>query len=88
MEIEFDPGKNAVNQKKHGISLLCAESFEWETASIQNDDHVSYGEQRFKATGFIGDQTYVLVFCQRNEKIRVISLRKALPREVRRYANH
>jgi hypothetical protein len=34
------------------------------------------------------DRIHVFVFCLRGEKIRAINLRKALPREARRYANH
>ena len=88
MKIVFDPAKDAINQKRHGVSLALAESFEWETSVLREDDRTAYGEQRFEATGFIGDQIYVLVFCLRGEEIRPISLRKALPREARRYANH
>ncbi|MCL2161724.1 MAG: BrnT family toxin [Betaproteobacteria bacterium] len=88
MEITFDPAKNAENRKRHGVSLSQARSFEWETSVLREDDRASYGERRFEATGFIGDQIYVFVFCLRDEKIRAISLRKALPREARRYANH
>ncbi|MCC2595040.1 BrnT family toxin [Pusillimonas sp. MFBS29] len=34
MDIVFDPQKNQVNLAKHGISLLEAESLEWETAVV------------------------------------------------------
>ena len=90
MKITFDPAKNAMNQKKHGVSLVLAESFELETSVLREDNRAHYGEQRFEATGLIGDQIYVFVFCLRDddEEIRAISLRKALPREARRYANH
>jgi uncharacterized DUF497 family protein len=88
MKIEFDRAKNAVNQKKHGVSLALAESFEWERAVFHEDDRERYDEQRFEATGFIGDAIYVLVFCHRGDRIRPISLRKARPREARKYANH
>jgi hypothetical protein len=41
------------------------------------------------ATGLIAQRVHVLIFCFRETKIRLISLRKANPREVKRYArNH
>ncbi len=37
-------------------------------------------------TGYIGHRLHVMVFCLRAETVRVISLRKANPREVKIYA--
>ncbi|MDR1709498.1 MAG: BrnT family toxin [Candidatus Accumulibacter sp.] len=89
MDIEFDPAKDAKNRRKHGVSLALAEDFEWETAVWREDDRDDdYGEQRFEVTGLIGDQVHVFVFCLRGEAIRAISLRRAIPKEARRYANH
>jgi uncharacterized DUF497 family protein len=88
MEIEFDPAKDTQNIEKHGVSLALAEAFELESAVWREDDREDHGEQRFSAIGFIRDRIHVLVFSLRGEKIRVISLRRALPREARRYANH
>lgn len=39
----------------------------------------------FEATGFIGTRLHIVVFCIRNNAIRIISLRKANSREVRAY---
>jgi uncharacterized DUF497 family protein len=88
MKIEFDPAKDAENLKSHGVSLTLAESFEWEIASIREDNRDAYGEQRFEATSFIGDRVFIFVFCLRGEHVRAISLRRAEPWEARRYANH
>ena len=85
MNYEFDPAKDESNLDKHGLSLADAEGFEWETAVIREDARKQYAEQRFEATGLIGDRLYVLVYCLRGDVVRVISLRKANPREVKRY---
>jgi uncharacterized DUF497 family protein len=50
------------------------------------DNRRHYAETRFRATGLIEQRVYVLVFCFRETKIRLISLRKANLREVKRYA--
>jgi len=87
MASEYDPAKNALNQRKHGVSLALAESFEWDTAQIEEDTRFDYPEQRFEATGYIGRYLYILIYCWRGESARFISLRRANKREERRYAN-
>ena len=86
MEIEFDPAKEARNLKKHGISLSEVERFEWGSAYVYPDDK-HHDEIRECAIGYIDNHLYYLVFVERFEKIRLISLRRATPKEVRRYAN-
>jgi hypothetical protein len=85
--IEFDAGKDAVNRDKHGISLARAADFEFETANISLDIRRAYAEERYQALGYIRDRLHVLVFTLRNDRVRAISLRKANPREVRRYVH-
>jgi len=86
MQIEYDPAKDASNRRKHGVSLYEAVRFEWDTAHIEEDTRHDYGEQRFKATGYIGQRLYVLIFCMRGNTPRTISLRRAEKYEERRYA--
>lgn len=85
MEIIFDPAKNQSNIVKHGVSLVAANDFEWDEAIYDIDDRKDYGEVRQCAIGPIGDRLYVVVFVVRNEAFRIISLRKANSREVKRY---
>jgi uncharacterized DUF497 family protein len=86
MDYEFDPAKDESNLDKHGLSLADAEGFEWETAVVREDTRKQYDEQRLEATGYIGDRLHVMIYCRRRDAIRVISLRKANPREMKRYA--
>ena len=85
MDYEFDPAKDESNMDKHGLSLADADGFEWETAVVRDDARKRYAEPRFEATGLIGIRLHVLVFCIRADVVRVISLRKANSREVKRY---
>lgn len=85
MKYEFDPAKDEGNLDKHGLSLADAEGFEWDAAEIQEDTRRQYAEQRFEATGLIGDRLHVMIYCLRSDAVRVISLRRANSREVKRY---
>jgi len=86
MEYEFDPNKNVTNIAKHGLPLTAVEFFEWDTAQIREDDRYDYSEQRFEATGYIGQHLYVLLYCLNDDTTRVFSLRRAEKYEERRYA--
>ncbi len=86
MHYEFDPIKDKGNLHKHGLSLVSAEDFEWETAVVGEDTRKQYAEPRLQAIGYIGDRLHVMVFCLRTDAVRVISLREANAREVKSYA--
>jgi uncharacterized protein len=86
MPIVFDPHKDSVNYQKHGVSLAEADRFEWDTAVVWADLRQDYGENRHIAIGYIGLRLYVLVFVEREPETRIISLRKANQREIKRYA--
>ena len=82
--IEFDPAKDRANRAKHGISL--ARAREMKVFAILEDDRLDYGEQRFRAFGAIDDNLHCLVFAERKDVLRVISLRRAHAKEISRYA--
>lgn len=84
---EWDEDKRAANLKKHGADFSAALEFEWDTALTAADARQDYGEPRFVSIGFIGPRLHVLVWTPRGEQFRVISLRKANAREVKRYAD-
>ena len=86
MRYTHDPQKLAANVAKHGVWFHEAQGFEWDTAIIKADNRHQYGEARLEAMGLIGDRLYVLVFILRETAVRIISLRKANSREVKRYA--
>jgi uncharacterized DUF497 family protein len=87
MQITYDPDKDLSNQEKHGISLAEAERIEWDSAMECLDDQQDYGEERYIGFGFIGDRLYCVVYVDRDDGRRIISLRRANKREVQNYVD-
>ncbi len=87
MEITFDPAKDSANMRKHGMGLGAAVDMEMGAALVRVNDRADYGERRYEAIGPLNGRLCVLVFTVREQTIRVISLRKANSREVKRYAS-
>jgi uncharacterized DUF497 family protein len=85
MDITYDPNKSEKNIVERGLSFELARDFEMVGALIVEDARMTYPERRFQALGRIGDRLHMLVFTPRGGMIHVISLRKANPREVKRY---
>ena len=88
MQFEWDPEKARSNLLKHGVSFEAVNEFEWHFHFRFIDRRLDYGEQRIQALGKIDGRVHVLVYAMKNDNIRVISLRKANPREVRIYDRH
>ena len=88
MKFAFDPDKNAVNLAKHGVSLSEAQYLDWNTLLAKEDNRSDYCEQRMIGYAVMGVRLYCVVYTDRKECRRIISLRKANKREVYRYANN
>ena len=80
---EWDEAKRLSNIGKHEIDFADAERFDWNTAAYERVRRG--GEIRFVATGYIHDRLHIVVYTRRGDLKRIISLRKANPRERRRY---
>jgi uncharacterized DUF497 family protein len=87
MEISYDPAKNERNIRERGISFDRVVDFDFETALFDVDDRRDYGETRIRAIGMLDGRLHVIVFTAVEGGIRVISLRRANKREVKRYGN-
>jgi uncharacterized protein len=87
MQIIYDQTKNVLNISKHGVSLALAVEIDWDSAVFWQDTRHDYGEVRMIAIGYIQLRLYYVVFVDRDQERRIISLRKANQKEVRRYAN-
>ena len=81
---EWDEAKRRSNQIKHNVDFTVIAAFDWNTALINASQHGS--ELRFVATGYIETRLHVVVYTQRGDRKRIISLRKANNRERARYA--
>ncbi len=86
MKISYDATKNERNIRNRGLSFDAVRVFDFETALIEMDHRVEYGEVRYVALGKLDDRLHVLCFTETEDGIRVISFRKANLREVNRYA--
>ncbi len=85
MRFEFDPNKDRFNQDKHGLSLDLAERLEWDQALFWIDARQDYGETRVLALASSAGTLYCIAFVDRADVRRIISLRRANRREVKRY---
>ena len=84
MEFEFDPNKSASNKTKHGID------FE-EAQELCNDPHLleiearSTDESRFLLIGTIAGKHWSAVVTYRDDRVRIISVRRSRKEEVELY---
>jgi uncharacterized DUF497 family protein len=85
VKFDFDPGKDAANLSKHGLSLAAAAELSWDAALVWIDNRTDYGEVRMVALAPIGDILFVVAFVDREKARRIISLRRANRREVSHY---
>ena len=86
MKIEFDPVKSEKNRKERGFGFELVTDFDFSSAIMTEDVRKPYPERRFVAVGLIDARLYVLCLTPIEGGIRVISLRKANSREVKKYA--
>ena len=78
MEIEFDPSKDKINRRKHGIGLAAAAPIFSDFRIDYEDLAEDYDETRYITLGRISARTVVVcVWTPRGAKARIISLRKA-----------
>ena len=86
MEYEWDKSKPRINKTKHGVDFPSIAGFDWTTAFVMEDQRRDDGEIRNIALRFIRSRLHALLFTKRNEKIRIIGLRKANETERSFYA--
>ena len=85
MEFEWDEGKDAANQVKHGVSLAQAARLDWITGTTVRDDRRDYGEDRWIRYAGLDGRLHSCAFSIRNGVLRIISLRKSSNREIRKH---
>jgi uncharacterized DUF497 family protein len=83
VEFEFDPRKSDSNKAKHGIDFV-------EAQALWKSKHVRLGakdalEKRYMVIGRIGSEHWSAIITYRGGTIRIISVRKATPREIDTY---
>jgi uncharacterized DUF497 family protein len=86
MEFEWDDAKAASNLAKHGVSFEVVKELDWSDAVIRLDGRREYSEFRWRALHVDGDGTrYVVVFTERRGRYRIISVRRAHAKELRKW---
>ena len=83
--VEWDDIKALMNKRKHGVSFDTASLVFADKNRIEVPDEIhSIHEERYKTLGKVGDVLFV-VYTEREEAARIITARKATPRERKIY---
>jgi uncharacterized DUF497 family protein len=85
VRFDFDPNKDRLNLEKHGLSLSLARELDWDAALLWIDERQDYRETRILSLAPKTEILYCVAFVDRADVRRIISLRRANRREVRRY---
>jgi uncharacterized DUF497 family protein len=84
MQFEVDPEKSAANRAKHGIDFIEAQAI-WTDPDRLETPARSIDELRHQVIGRISETTWSAFVTYRNEKTRIISVRRARAEEEARY---
>lgn len=89
IDFEWDELKNESNISKHGFDFADAYQVFHSQMLTEIDNRSDYGEERWVGIGLLSSRTVVVVYTEVSEQVvRVISLRKALSHERRRYEQY
>ena len=84
MEFEFDPKKSEANSTKHGIDFIQAQVL-WDDPDIIEIPVRTSDEPRFLVIGKLSGKHWSGVITYRNDRIRIISVRRSRKEEVDLY---
>ncbi|MEX0271984.1 BrnT family toxin [Leptolyngbyaceae cyanobacterium UHCC 1019] len=89
MKFDWDERKNQSNLAKHGFDFADAGRIFNLPMVVELDEREDYGEERYVGIGLLDGRVVVVVYTEPDEEIvRIISLRKALSHERRRYEQY
>ncbi|MGK7943452.1 MAG: BrnT family toxin [Microcystaceae cyanobacterium] len=89
MKFEWDQSKNQGNIAKHHLDFADAQRIFKLPLRVSPDERQNYREDRWIGIGMLDGRVVVVVFTEPDEQtIRIISLRKALPNERKRYEQY
>ena len=84
MEFEYDPAKSISNHLKHGIDFEQAQVL-WNDEDRVQIPATSDTESRFGLLGRHEDRIWIAFFTMRQQSTRLISVRRARPKEQEAY---
>ena len=77
-DFEWDDPKAARNLADHAVSFATATlAFDDPHGYDELDDTEYYGEERWRWIGYVEDLLFVVAYCHRDHRIRIISARLA-----------
>jgi uncharacterized DUF497 family protein len=84
MEFEFDSAKSAANEAKHGIDFTAAQAL-WDDPDLVEIPARTSDEPRWVVIGRIADVHWSAIIARREERMRIISVRRSRREEVSWY---
>lgn len=84
VEFEFDKNKSQLNKKKHGINFVEAQAL-WEDTDRIEIPTKTIDEKRYLLIGKIFEKYWSAILTYRDEKVRIISVRRSRKEEVEIY---
>ena len=84
-KIEFDEQKRLRTLSERGLDFLRGGEVFAQAAENIEDIRAQYGEKRHITFGFLDNCLTVLVWTKRGAKKRIISMRRANEREIKKY---
>ena len=84
MEFEFNPRKSVPNKKKHGIDFIEAQAL-WDDPDLLEILAKTTDEPRYIIVGIISKKHWSGIITYRQDKVRIISVRRSRPEEVELY---
>ncbi len=89
MRFEWDERKNESNIEKHDIDFHDAALIFSAPMRVISDTRYEYGEDRLIGFGLLDNRVVIVAFTEPEEDVvRVISIRKALAHEQKRYEQY
>lgn len=84
MDFDFDLPKSAVNKAKHGIDFIEAQVL-WDDPNLIEVPARVTDETRILVIGGIAEKHWSGIITYRDDRIRIISVRRSRPEEIDQY---
>ena len=84
MNFEFDSGKSGTNKQKHGIDFVKSQTL-WDDPDLIEIPARTSDEPRSVVIGKIGNRHWSAIITYRDDRVRVISVRRSRTEEINIY---